>query len=558
MKPQKLQTSGGAAHNDGEKSPEKLPAHNQEPTQFPEGMPLALIIFSIWLALFLCALDRTIIATVIPHIANEFRVLDDVGWYASSYMLTNCALQLLYGRIYKFYSTKWVFVGCVGIFEVESAVCGSAPTSLAFIIGRSIAGMGTAGIFSGSQMTLLHSVPLNRRPIYMGLFGATFGIALVVAPLLGGVLTDRLSWRWCFYINLPIGAASIVIISFILKIPDAGKSKVRGLSLQQQLLRLDPLGTAFFLPSIVCLILALQWGGTTHPWKSARVMALLIIFVVGFIVFLGIQAWEKEDALVPLRIAMHRSIVAAAIFTFTTVGAMTVILFYLAIWFQAIKGITAIESGIRLIPFIISLSVASTLSGFVTSKIGYYVPSMIFASVATSVATGFMTTFNLETNHASWIGFQVLCGLGIGSSRQVAGLAVQVVLPRSDVAIGTAAIFFAQGLGGVGFVPAAQNVFISSLASGFIRIPGLDAQAVLNTGATDLQTSVAPQYLNALLVVYNHALTRTFVLATCVASLSVIGSLSIEWKNIKDMKRGSPEDAEEAVKSERKPEDGHS
>lgn len=128
---------------------------------------------------------------------------------------------------------------------------------------------------------------------------------------------------------------------------------------------------------------------------------------------------------------------------------------------------------------------------------------------------------------------------------------MQAVLPRSDVAIGTAAICFAQGLGGVVFVSAAQNLFINSLASGLAHIPGLDAQAILNTGATDLQASVASQYLNALLVVYNHALTRTFVLATCVASLSVIGSLSIEWKNIKGMKRGPPGGAR--LKPERKP-----
>jgi hypothetical protein len=401
-------------------------------------------------------------------------------------------------------------------------------------------------------MALLHTVPLRRRPIYMGFFGATFGIASVVAPLLGGALTDRLSWRWCFYINLPIGGVSIIIISLILKIPDAGKSKAKNLSLQQQILQLDPLGTAFFVPSTVCLILALQWGGTTYAWDSARVIALLTIFATGFAIFLGIQAWEKDDALIPLRIATHRSIAAAAIFTFTTVGCMTVIIFYLAIWFQVIEGVSALESGIRLIPLILGLSVSSTLSGFITSKIGYYVPSMIFTSVAMSVATGFMTTFNLETNHASWIGFQVLCGLGVGSARQIGGLAVQAALPRSDVAIGTAAIFFAQGLGGVVFVSAAQNLFIDSLASGLAHIPGLDAQAVLGAGATDLQASVATQYLNALLVVYNHALTRTFVLATCLASLSAIGSLSIEWKNIKGMKKGPqgpPEDTKEAAKN---------
>jgi MFS family permease len=478
--------------------------------------------------------------------------LDDVGWYASSYMLTNCAVQLLYGRIYKFYSTKCVFLGCIGIFEVGSAICGAAPNSISFIIGRSIAGLGSAGIFSGSMMVMLHTVPLHRRPIFAGFFGATFGISSVIAPLLGGVFTDKASWRWCFYINLPIGAATIIIIALLLKVPDAENGKVKGLSLQQRFLQLDPLGTACLVPGIVCLILALQWGGTTYAWGSGRVIVLLVIFAILFAIFIGIQAWKKDDALVPVRIAMHRSIAAGALFTFSTAGSMVVIIYYLSIWFQAIKGVTALESGIRLIPTILALSISSTVSGFITSKIGYYVPAMIFTSVASSIATGLMTTFTPETNHASWIGFQVLYGLGLGSARQVSGLAAQAVLPRSDVAIGTAVLFFWQGIGGVVFVSAAQSLFLNSLIYGVAGIPGLDARTILNTGATALQTDVAPQNLKALIVAYNHAVTRPFVLATCVTCLSIIGSLSMEWKNIKGMRRGgsggAQGDGKEAVK----------
>jgi hypothetical protein len=306
------------------------------------------------------------------------------------------------------------------------------------------------------------------------------------------------------------------------------------------------------VPGIVCLILALQWGGTTYAWGSGRVIVLLVIFAILFAIFIGIQAWKKDDALVPVRIAMHRSIAAGALFTFSTAGSMVVIIYYLSIWFQAIKGVTALESGIRLIPTILALSISSTVSGFITSKIGYYVPAMIFTSVASSIATGLMTTFTPETNHASWIGFQVLYGLGLGSARQVSGLAAQAVLPRSDVAIGTAVLFFWQGIGGVVFVSAAQSLFLNSLIYGVAGIPGLDARTILNTGATALQTDVAPQNLKALIVAYNHAVTRPFVLATCVTCLSIIGSLSMEWKNVKGMRRGGPGgaqgDGKEAVK----------
>jgi MFS family permease len=342
------------------------------------------------------------------------------------------------------------------------------------------------------MMVMLHTVPLHRRPIFAGFFGATFGIASTVAPLLGGVFTDKVSWRWCFYINLPIGGVSIIVIALILKVPDAENGKMKGLSLRQQFLQLDPLGTSCLLPSIVCLILALQWGGTTYAWSSWRVITLLSLFSILFAIFLGIQAWKKDDALVPLRIVVHRSIAAGALFTFSTAGSMIVIIFYLTIWFQAIKGVTALESGIRLIPTILGLAVSSTIFGFVTTKIGYYVPAMYFTSVAASIATGLMTLFTPETNHASWIGLQVLYGLGIGSARQVTGLAAQAVLPKSDVAIGTAVMFFCQGIGGVVFVSAAQNLFLNSLLAGVVDIPGLDARTILNTGATALQTSVAP------------------------------------------------------------------
>jgi hypothetical protein len=172
--------------------------------EYPHGVKLALISLALCLSVFLMALDNSIIATAIPKITDQFHSLDDVGWYGSAYLLTTAALQLLFGKFYTYFSVKWTYLVAIGIFELGSLVCGVANSSLTLILGRAIAGMGSAGIFSGALIILAYSVPLEKRPMYSGFIGSMYGIASVSGPLLGGVFTDKITWRWCFYINLPI------------------------------------------------------------------------------------------------------------------------------------------------------------------------------------------------------------------------------------------------------------------------------------------------------------------------------------------------------------------
>ena len=250
---------------------------------------------------------------------DEFKSFNDIGWYGSAYLLTGCAVQLPIGRVYTYYSPKWVFLVLISLFELGSLVCGVAQNSATVIVGRAISGIGCAGVFSGSMQLIVTSVPLRRRPIYMGFMGAIFGVSSVVGPLLGGALTTNATWRFCFFINLPIGGVTILILLIILK---ASPPKSPGKSLTEKILQLDPLGFVCLVPAVVCLLLALQWAGSTYTWKDARIIVLFILSGLFWIVFIGVQIWKKDDGTIPIRIMKQRSVAASFCFALCVGGAM--------------------------------------------------------------------------------------------------------------------------------------------------------------------------------------------------------------------------------------------
>ncbi|KAF9869772.1 major facilitator superfamily transporter [Colletotrichum karsti] len=505
---------------------------DSDESKYPKGLKLAVIILSNMIAMFLVALDRTIITTAIPRITDDFRSLNDVSWYASAYLITSCATQLLWGRIFTFYSTKAVYLAAIFLFEVGSLICGAAPNSVAFILGRAIAGMGSAGIYSGSTILITSVTPLSKRAGYVGMMGAVFGIASVIAPLIGGAFTDRATWRWCFYINLPVGG--VAVVALIVLFPQLGQKK--STPIKQQIKQLDPLGSLVFLPGVICLILALQWGGEKYSWSNGRIIALLVLSGVLLIAFVGIQIWQRENATVPPRLFKVRNVWLGTIFAFCLGAVLIVFLVALPIWFQGIKGTDAVTSGINILPLVLSLVVGAIVSGGMINGVGWFNPVFFSSVVFMSVGAGLISTFGVDTPTHTWIGYQIILGLGIGQGMQLASLGAQASLEQIDVPTGVSLMFFAQSLGGAVLVCVGQAAFNDSLRSRLSNFDGLDVVHIIGQGVTGLRMVVPADLLQSVLTQYNAALRSYFYVGLAAACFAIVPSVCMEWKSLKGKK----------------------
>lgn len=307
------------------------------------------------------------------------------------------------------------------------------------------------------------------------------------------------------------------------------------LSPMEKLKQLDPIGTVLILPSIACLLLALQWGGFVYSWSNPRIIVLWVVFASLVIVFVAVQICAKETATIPPRIAKYRSVTASTWFAFCAGASLMTIVYYLPVWFQAIKVVSAIEFGIRLLPLIIALVVSIIFAGGSISNLGYYTPFMILCSVIMAIGAGLVMTFRTNTGHARWIGYQVTFSFGIGLGQQQPGLAAQRELPDRGVLIGVTFKFFGQQLGGAIFVSVAQNILSTRLLSGLTahNLTHLDPDIIVKLGATELRNYVEPGELQQMLDIYNDALVETFEVATILAALSTIGAVLTKWKSVR-------------------------
>lgn len=461
-------------------------------------------------------------------------------------------LQLSFGRVFKYYSAKWVLVALVTVFEVGSIICASAQTSNALIVGRVITGAGGAGIASGAFFLISILVPLGSRPKYTGAIGSVFGLASIIGPLLGGYLT-AVTWRWCFWINVPIGAVSLVLLVFLTpKSPPPVKPADSWLGKVNQL---DPLGFSLIGPAIICMLFAIQWGGVKYAWSDGRIIVLFVVFGLLALAFIASQIWRQEKATIPPHIFLQRSIWVGSIAMIGIGSCLVMYSFYLPIWFQVIQGKSPQSSGLSLLPLLLSNVIAVIGGGIATSILGYYTPFMIVGSIILVVGSALMTTWQANAGSGIWIGYQVgacffccyvryaddqkiVTGLGLGLVLQGPNVAAQTVLPDSDVSIGLSLLNFVSFLAGSVFITTSQTLLENKLAQGLERvIPGLDTSALADGGATSLRSMVSKEKLSIVLDVYNDSIRSIWYLALGLSCLIFLASLGMKWRSVKDRKK---------------------
>ncbi|RYN16267.1 Efflux pump [Alternaria arborescens] len=503
-------------------------------SKYLSGFKLAILSVGLCLTTFVIALDNTIIATAIPKITTVFNSLEDVGWYGSSYLLTTTSLQPSFGKIYTYFDVKYTYLLALVIFEVGSIICAAATSSPMFIVGRAVAGAGAAALYSGGMTIIGFSVPLRKRAIYIAALSSMFGIASVVGPILGGALTDRASWRWCFWINLPFGAVSLAVVFFFFTNP---KRTYSHLPVRERLKKIDIVGAVFLICAIVCLLLCLQWGGFSYAWSNSKVWGTLLGFGLLISVFIGIQLRQEDRATIPVRVFTQRTVLVSCLYSTLLSMALYTHIFYLPFYFQAIKGTTAEESGIRTIAYLVSITCSSIVIGGLITVVGWYAPFMWFGSAIFAIGAGMLYTLKVSSPPGQWIGYQILAGIGAGAGVQIPFVAVQVVTNEKDMPTANACVMFFNSLGGALSISIAQNIFVNTLGKEVPKYaPGFDARIVANAGATNLRGVVPPEILPGVLHGYNNAIVTAFILAIATSSIAFFVSLGMEQKSVKGKK----------------------
>ncbi|KAK8135998.1 hypothetical protein PG984_003938, partial [Apiospora sp. TS-2023a] len=526
-------------------------------TQQPSltGLPFILLLFSIFLAILQIALNATITSTVIPIITDEFHSAADVGWYASSFFVTTCAVSPLTGKLFRFFNAKATFITFLAIYFIGSLLAGLARSSAMFIGARAVAGVGGSGLLTGSMTLIAMSVPIAKRSVVNGILLGLFATFQAVGPVIGGALTAGASWRWCFYINLPLGGAVMIFIGLFVKIPNIGtpaqpttESATAPLTLHEKLLQIDLVGLFIFALATALFLVGLQWGGTTYAWDSGMVLGFMIGGIVCF-GLLGVWFWHKgETALIPTKFFKVRILNMISLTAVVQAGGTFTALYWYPIWFQAVKGASALQSGTMLLPLILSQLVFSVLSGGLVQKTGYYLPEVIAGNVFIALGSGLTTMFSPSTKAGEWIGYQILVGAGRGLALQVLVTAMQANVPSEDASIASAYAMLAQFFGGALFNCVAKTIMTSSLPPALAKYaPDVDPRVFSSIGITEAHEIVPAEQLPGVLLAYNEAIANVFYLQLAASCVSLLTGLGVGWKNLKQVDKERAKDEAGAV-----------
>ncbi|KAF1964404.1 MFS multidrug transporter-like protein [Bimuria novae-zelandiae CBS 107.79] len=485
------------------------------------------------------ALDTTIITVAVPKITTQFNALDQVGWVGSAYLITLTAFQPISGSVYRTYNPKTLYISFVILFEVGSTLCAAAPEIEVFILGRAIAGIGAAGLLQGALGIITFISPLEKRPIHMAVIISVFGISSSMGPILGGVFTDRVSWRWCFYINLPLGLLALVLVVFFMRLKTFERNSTKEAGWKSTHKDFDVIGIVLLLGFVSCLCIALQDGGINQPWNSSEVIGLLVGFGLMKVAFWVWQWHLGEKALIPVRFLRQRTVAFGSGFLFCDNMSNYLKLYYLPFYFQSVRGTSAIRSGVDYIALAVPQFVALLVSGGLVTRFGHYMPVILVGQVICTIGTGLLTRIDITTPTAHWVTFLALTGIGLGMGINAPHIAIQAVMEthgsESDVFLANGVATFFSQLGGTIAIPIGNAFLLNGLGKYIPQYaPELSAQTVVRAGPLAIdRLSQSTVTVHSIRLAYSKAIQHILIYALAVVCFSIPVACGMQWLNVK-------------------------
>ena len=493
------------------------------------------------LALALASLDQNIVSTALPRIVSDLGGLAHLSWVVTAFMVASTTSTPLYGKLSDMYGRKPLFFVAIGIFLAGSILCGLAQSMFQLILFRAIQGLGAGGLMTLAQTTVGDLIEPRDRGRYQGLFGTVFAACSVAGPLLGGVITDALSWRWIFYVNLPVGAAALFLIAI-------------GLRRQCRKVthRIDYTGAALLTAATVSFLLLLSWGGTTYAWLSPIILGLAVatVFLYGLLV---VQQGHAPEPILPPRLFRNRVFVIAVVVIGLNSMALFGSLVFLPLFFQLVLGASPSHAGLMMAPMMGGVIVAAVTGGRLVSRTGRY---KIFPIIGLIVGCcAFLGLASIARWGAStWIIESTLVALGLGLGLVMPNLtvAIQNSVERSDLGVATSVSAFIRSLGGALGVAVAGTVVtfrLHRLLPESWTQPSSTGSSILQLGIQEI-SRIPVEQRDMLVNAYRHAVETTFLTGAGSAALAFVIVLFLPERPLRSSKKAEdlkPEETSETA-----------
>lgn len=481
------------------------------------GRSMTLVMGSLMLTMFLASLDQTVVSTALPRITSEFNALGSLAWVVTAYLLASTASTPLWGKFSDLYGRKPMLQLAIVIFLIGSVMAGMAPSMEWLIASRGVQGLGGGGLMVLVMAVIADVVPPSERGRYTGLFGAVFAVSSVAGPLLGGFFVESLSWRWIFFINVPLGIAAFFVIAAALHVPKRTVAH-----------RIDWAGAALLVVSVVLLLLVIEWGGEQYAWTSPTILGMTAAMLIALTTFVFVERHAPEP-IVPMALFKNSVFSVSAAVGFIVGFAMFGAIIFMPLFLQIVRGSSPTQAGLQLIPMMVGLLAASIISGRLISRLGRYKIFPVIGTAIATIAMFLLSTIHVDTPYWRIALYLLLLGIGIGNVMQVLVLAVQNAVHPKDVGVATSGATFFRSIGGTIGTAVFGAVMTTQLANRLAEtMPGADVDASAMTSSVDAINGLPDQIRVIVLDAFTYALDHVFLVAVPILVVGFVLSLFLK------------------------------